>query len=90
MEDANVIEPRHAHEPLPPLKIAVAGSSIVLRSLEDAATFMRGHPVGEHAEMLLDQMESASRPDLKRRAWRAFETFAEAMKLTPGSQPRVM
>lgn len=72
-----------AHTNLPPLKVNVCGSNIVLRSLEDAAAFMRGHPVGEHAEMLLDQMESASQPDLQRRAWRAFETFAEAMKLTP-------
>ncbi|MEW6258158.1 MAG: hypothetical protein AB1592_19570 [Pseudomonadota bacterium] len=72
-----------SHPNLQPLKVKVCGSSIVLRSLEDAAAFMRGHPVGEHAEMLLDQMESASQPDLKRRAWRAFETFAEAMKLTP-------
>ncbi len=85
-----MIVQRHAHETLPPLKIAVSGSSIVLRSLEDAAAFMRGHPVGEHAEMLLDQMESAYRPDLQRRAWRAFETFAEAMKLTRVSQARVM
>lgn len=85
-----MIEQRQPLDALPPLRVAVSGSSIVLRSLEDAATFMRGHPVGEHAEMLLDQMESAYRPDLKRRAWRAFETFAEAMKLTPGSQTRVM
>ncbi len=80
----------HAHAPLPPLKVNVSGSSIVLRSLEDAAAFMRSHPVGEHAEMLLDQMESASKPDLKRRAWLAFETFAEAMKLTPDAGSRVM
>ncbi|TCT07661.1 hypothetical protein [Aquabacter spiritensis] len=73
-----------------PLKVAVSGSSIVLRSLEDAAAFMRGHPVGEHAEMLLDQMESASGPDLQRRAWRAFETFADAMRLTPEAQQRIL
>lgn len=80
----------HAHAPLTPLKVNVSGSHIVLRSLEDAAAFMRSHPVGEHAELLLDQMECASRPDLKRRAWRAFETFAEAMKLTPDAHRRVM
>lgn len=80
----------HTHQLMPPLKVNVAGSSIVLRSLDDAAAFMRGHPVGEHAEMLLDQMESACGPDLKRRAWRAFETFAEAMKLTPPPRKRLM
>lgn len=80
----------HTHQPLPPLKVNVSGSSIVLRSLDDAAAFMRSHPVGEHAEMLLDQMETASGPDLTRRAWRAFETFAEAMKLTPPPRTRLM
>ncbi len=65
-----------------PLKIRMDGSSIVLRSLDDAIGFVRSHPVREHAEMLLDQMESAHMPNLRRRAWVAFETFADAMKLT--------
>lgn len=80
----------HTQQLMPPLKVNVSGSSIVLRSLDDAAAFMRSHPVGLHAEMLLDQMACASEPDLRRRAWRAFETFAEAMKLTPPPRSRLM
>jgi len=68
-----------------PLKVCMDGSSVVLRSLDDAIGFVRAHPVREHAEMLLDQMESAHQPNLQRRAWVAFETFADAMKLTAPS-----
>lgn len=73
-----------------PLKICVDGSCIVLRSLDDAIGFVRAHPMGEHAEMLLDQMEAARLPDLQRRAWVAFETFADAMKLVPADVSRRM
>ncbi len=73
-----------------PLKICVDGSCIVLRSLDDAIGFVRSHPVGEHAEMLLDQMEAARLPELQRRAWVAFETFADAMRLSPDAQRRFM
>jgi len=71
-----------------PLKIRMDGSSIVLRSLDDAIGFVRCHPVREHAEMLLDQMESARMPHLQHRAWVAFETFADAMKLTSQTSSR--
>lgn len=71
-----------------PLKICIDGSSIVLRSLDDAIGFVRAHPVGEHAGMLVDQMEAARLPDLQRRAWVAFETFADAMNLVPADVSR--
>lgn len=72
-----------------PLKIRMDGSSIVLRSLDDAIGFVRSHPVREHAEMLLDQMEESARmPQLQHRAWVAFETFADAMKLTSQTPSR--
>lgn len=73
-----------------PMKICIDGSCIVLRSLDDAIGFVRSHPVREHAEMLIDQMEAAHRPDLQRRAWVAFETFADAMKLVPATSAQRM
>ena len=73
-----------------PLKICIEGSCVILRSLDDAIGFVRSHPVGEHAEMLVDQMEAARLPELQRRAWVAFETFADAMRLSPDAQRRMM
>lgn len=73
-----------------PLKICVDGSCIVLRSLDDAIGFVRSHPIREHAGMLLDQMEAARLPELQRRAWVAFETFADAMHLAPAAPRRLM
>lgn len=73
-----------------PLKVCVDGSCIVVRSLDDAIGFVRAHPVREHAGMLLDQMEAARLPELQRRAWVAFETFADAMKLVPAGARRLM
>lgn len=74
-----------------PLKLRIDGSQVVLRSLNDAIGFVRSHPVADHAEMLIAQMEAAHRPDLERRAWVAFSTFADAMRLAPEpAAPRLM
>lgn len=53
----------------------------VLASLDEAADFLRTLPIAEHAEPLIDVMEAANEPEMERRAWQAFETFACAMRL---------
>lgn len=63
------------------LKVCINNSAIVLQSLDDAVRFIRSQPFGDLADMLIEQMEAARRPDLERHAWRAFETFARAMRL---------
>lgn len=68
-----------------PLKLKINGSCVVLRSLHDAIGVVRAHPAGEHAGALIDQMEAADRPDMERRAWIAFATFAEAMQIPRAS-----
>lgn len=72
-----------------PMTLLVDGSRVVFRSLDDAVGFMKGHPSYEHAEMLMDQMEAASRPDLERRAWVAFATFTEAMGMATAAPVRL-
>ncbi|MFG1270950.1 hypothetical protein [Xanthobacter flavus] len=53
----------------------------VLASLDEAVDFLRTLPIAEHAEPLIDVMEAADEPEMERRAWQAFETFACAMRL---------
>lgn len=65
------IRPQHARPSQP----------AVLASLEEAAEFLRGLSIAEHAEPLIDVMEAAAEPEMERRAWQAFETFACAMRL---------
>ena len=72
-----------------PMTLLVDGSRVVFRSLDDAVGFMKGHPSYEHAEMLMDQMEAASHPELERRAWMAFATFTEAMGISSGAPARL-
>ncbi|MFG1223843.1 hypothetical protein [Xanthobacter wiegelii] len=66
------IRPQHARP---------SQSSTVLASLEEAADFLRGLSIAEHAGPLIDVMEAADEPEMERRAWQAFETFACAMRL---------
>lgn len=66
---------------LSPLQVTRDGSVIVLRSMGEAADFLRSLPVARHAGMLIDVMEAAEAPELKRRAWQAFATFATAMRI---------
>ncbi|WP_234054154.1 MULTISPECIES: hypothetical protein [unclassified Xanthobacter] len=62
------------------LRLSVDGEIQVMRSLEEAAIFVRRHPLGEHAGSLLDQIAGASNPLLTDRAWVAVATFADAMQ----------
>lgn len=63
----------------PPQALAIRPT--VLASLDEAADFLRALPIAEHAEPLIDVMEAADEPEMERRAWQAFETFACAMRL---------
>lgn len=71
-----------------PLKLWIDGSCVVLRSLDDAIGFVRSHPISEHAGALIDQMEAADRPELERRAWTAFSTLTEAMRIADAPSAR--
>lgn len=62
------------------LRLSVDGEIQVMRSLKEAAIFVRRHPLGEHAGSLLDQIAGASNPLLTDRAWVAVATFADAMQ----------
>lgn len=62
------------------LRLSVGGKIQEMRSLDEAAIFVRCHPMGEHAGSLLDQIAGASNPILADRAWLAVATFADAMK----------
>lgn len=64
-----------------PLQVRTTGSTVVLRSIDEAVDFLRAQPFAEHAEPLIDVMEAADAPELERRAWRAFETFATSMRI---------
>lgn len=66
--------PEHA------LRLGVDGRIEALHSLEEAAIFIRRHPMGEYAGSLLDQIASASNPLLTGRAWVAVTTFADVMQ----------
>ncbi|MEP9349992.1 hypothetical protein [Xanthobacter sp. KR7-225] len=66
---------------LSPLQVTRDGSTLVLRTMGEAVDFIRTLPVAGHAGMLIDVMEAADEPELERRAWRAFETFASAMRI---------
>jgi len=58
-----------------------ASPTVVVSSIEEAVSFLRAQPYAEHAEPLIDVMEAAEEPEMERRAWQAFETFACAMQL---------
>ncbi|WP_238120947.1 MULTISPECIES: hypothetical protein [unclassified Xanthobacter] len=62
------------------LRLSVDGQIQVMRSLEEAATFVRRHPMGQHAGSLLDQIEGAANSRLTAQAWVAVATFADAMQ----------
>jgi hypothetical protein len=66
---------------LSPLQVTRDGTVIVLRSMAEAADFLRSLPMARHAGMLIEVMEAADAPELKRRAWQAFATFATAMRI---------
>lgn len=55
--------------------------AVVLASLDEAVGFLRTLSIAEHTEPLIDVMEAADEPEMERRAWQAFETFAFAMQL---------
>ena len=73
---------------LSPLQVTRDGSILVLRTMGEAVDFIRTLPVAGHAEMLIDVMEAADEPELERRAWQAFETFASAMRIPVHSAAR--
>lgn len=58
-----------------------ATPAAVLRTMGEAVDFLRALPVAEHAEPLIDMMEAANAPEMERRAWQAFETFASAIRV---------
>lgn len=58
-----------------------ASPNVVVSSIEEAVDFLRALPVAEHMEPLIDMMEAADEPEMERRAWQAFETFASAMRI---------
>lgn len=62
------------------LRLSAGGKMQEMRSLDEAAIFVRCHPMGEHAGSLLDQIAGASNPLLTDRAWLAVATFADAMR----------
>lgn len=64
-----------------PMQVRSIQPATVLTSLGEAADFLRGLPIAEHAEPLIDVMEAADEPEMERRARQAFETFACAMRL---------
>lgn len=64
-----------------PMQVRATQPAVVLASLDEAADFLRTLPIAEHAEPLIDVMEAADEPEMERRAWQAFETFACAMRL---------
>lgn len=71
--------------PTLPLQIWLDGQRHVVRSLADAIALLnRGstHPLGRYSELLVHQLETASGPDLQARAWRAFQTWLEALQAT--------
>jgi hypothetical protein len=70
---------------LRPLRIFIGGEDHHVRGLEDAIGFLHAHEadeVGEYAEMLLAQMEHARTPEMRARAWVAFETWSQAFGLS--------
>lgn len=64
-----------------PMQVRPSRPATVLASLDEAVDFLRTLPIAEHTEPLIDVMEAAAEPEMERRAWQAFETFACAMRL---------
>lgn len=64
-----------------PMQVDAFRPAVVLASLDEAVGFLRTLPIAEHTEPLIDVMEAADEPEMERRAWQAFETFAFAMRL---------
>lgn len=64
-----------------PMQVRPVQPPVALASLGEAADFLRSLPIAEHAEPLIDVMEAADEPEMERRAWQAFETFASAMRI---------
>lgn len=64
-----------------PMQVRPVQQPVALASLGEAADFLRSLPIAKHAEPLIDVMEAADEPEMERRAWQAFETFACAMRL---------
>jgi hypothetical protein len=65
-----------------PQQACAVEPAVVLTSLDEAADFLRTLPIAEHTEPLIVVMEAADAPEMERRAWQAFETFACAMRLS--------
>lgn len=65
-----------------PTHVRLASNPVILRSMGEAVDFLRALPIAEHAGTLIDVMEAADAPELERRAWLAFETFAAAMRIS--------
>lgn len=71
--------------PVPPLHVWLDGQRHAVQSLADAIEFLKrgtGHPLGRYSELLVHQLETASDPALQRRAWRAFQTWIDALHAT--------
>lgn len=71
--------------PVPPLHVWLDGQRHAVQSLADAIEFLKrgtGHPLGRYSELLVHQLETASDAALQRRAWRAFQTWIDALHAT--------
>ncbi|MFG1182129.1 hypothetical protein [Xanthobacter versatilis] len=64
-----------------PMQVDAFRPTIVLNSMDEAVGFLRTLSIAEHTEPLIDVMEAADEPEMERRAWQAFETFACAMQI---------
>lgn len=70
---------------VPPLCIWLDGQRHVVRSLGDAIDLLNratGHPLARYSELLVHQLETASTAELQTRAWRAFQTWIDALRAT--------
>ncbi len=69
------------------LSIWIDGQRHVVRSLADAIDVVRSarHPLTHYSELLVDQIEAATSPDLQERAWRAIVTWLDALRATAHS-----
>lgn len=74
------LEPSMPEPMIHALRLSVGGKMQEICSLDEAANFIRRHPMGAHAGSLLDQIAGASNPLLTDRAWLAVATFADAMR----------
>ncbi len=81
-----------SHTPdTPPLHIWMDGQRHVVRTLGEAIALLQcgtGHPLARYSELLVHQLETASSAELQARAWRAFQTWNEALRATAAPHAR--